>query len=249
MDLIEEYARQFAWRSWPTLLGALPPLAGATVLDLGCGPGGLAAELAGRGARVLGVDGNAELVAAAQGRGIEGARFLNADLRELTREVDAPVDGIWCSFAAAYFVDLERVLAAWRELLVPGGWIALTEVDDMFAHEPVRARTAELFEAYVEDGLRAGRYDFRMGRKLADRARAAGFTIERELEVPDRELAFSGAAGEDVLAAWRQRFERMGLLARAFGDEYEAARDDFLAALASSEHVSRARVCFCLARR
>ena len=107
------------------------------------------AELAGRGARVLGVDGNAELVAAAQGRGIAGARFLTADLRELERELEAPVDGIWCSFAAAYFVDLERVLAAWRELLVPGGWIALTEVDDMFAHGPVRARTAELYTTFL----------------------------------------------------------------------------------------------------
>ena len=44
-SLAEEYARQRAWRPWAGIFEALPPLAGRTVLDLGCGPGDVAAEL------------------------------------------------------------------------------------------------------------------------------------------------------------------------------------------------------------
>ena len=50
MSLSDDYSRQFAWRSWATILDALPPLAGQTVLDLGCAVGDQAAELVARGA-------------------------------------------------------------------------------------------------------------------------------------------------------------------------------------------------------
>ena len=36
MSLAEEYRRQAAWRDWPRIFEALPPLRGLTVLDLGC---------------------------------------------------------------------------------------------------------------------------------------------------------------------------------------------------------------------
>ncbi|MDX2051876.1 MAG: hypothetical protein SFV15_05745 [Polyangiaceae bacterium] len=45
MTLSDEYERQFAWRPWSTVMGLLPPLTGATVLDLGCAIGDQAAQL------------------------------------------------------------------------------------------------------------------------------------------------------------------------------------------------------------
>ena len=81
MNLVSEYRRQRAWRAWPTVLAALPPLEGRTVLDLGCGVGDLAAELVQRGARVIGFDANEELLAHARGRGLRGAEFHCVDLR------------------------------------------------------------------------------------------------------------------------------------------------------------------------
>jgi trans-aconitate methyltransferase len=83
--LAEEYERQRAWRPWGRIFEALPPFAGRTVLDLGCGPGDLAAELVARGARVIGFDANEELVRAARARGLAGARFELADMRALPR--------------------------------------------------------------------------------------------------------------------------------------------------------------------
>jgi hypothetical protein len=53
MDLVEEYKRQFGWRSWKPIFYALPPLVGTTVLDLGCSIGDQARELSARGARML----------------------------------------------------------------------------------------------------------------------------------------------------------------------------------------------------
>ncbi len=64
------------------ILDALQPLAGRAVLDVGCGAGDLAKVLDGRGARVTGIDPNAEAVAAAR-RKVPGATFLQASATAL----------------------------------------------------------------------------------------------------------------------------------------------------------------------
>lgn len=253
MDLADEYRAQLAWRGWPAILAALPLRRGDVVLDLGCGVGDLAAELAARGASVVGIDSNEELLAAARARGIAGATFLRGDLTALpSAAVPASgagaANGIWNSFACAYFVDLAPVLAQWRECLRPGGWIALTEIDGLFAHEPLAPRTRELLAAYAADALAAGRYDFAMGRRLEEHLRRAGFSIVRTLELPDLEFAFDGPARPDVLDGWRRRLDRMGLLRAACGEEFEALRADFLGCLARPDHRSRCRVRGCIAR-
>ncbi|NOT31544.1 MAG: hypothetical protein HOP15_13940 [Planctomycetes bacterium] len=58
-----------------------------------------------------------------------------------------------------------------------------------------------------------------------------------------------GPAPPEVLAAWRNRLERMPLLRSACGAGFERLRDDFLGCLARPEHRASARVVFCLARR
>src|SRR6478752_1577773 len=131
MTLSDEYKRQFEWRSWGTIFDALPELGGRTVLDLGCGLGDQAAALASRGARVIGVDSDEALLAVARSAKIPNAEFRAGDFRELSGICTA-VDGIWCSFAAAYTPDLSPTLMHWRQYIKPGGWIALTEIDELF---------------------------------------------------------------------------------------------------------------------
>jgi SAM-dependent methyltransferase len=244
LTLAQAYKRQFAWRDWSSIFAALPSLAGQTVLDLGCGVGDQAVELARRGARVIGIDMNEELLHEARSRGLADVELRIGDLRELP-DVGVLADGIWCSFAAAYFIDLPKVLAAWARQLRPGGWIALTEIDDFFGHEPLGARSKSLFEAYVSAALDAGRYDFRMGRKLGEHLSASGFVVTTVMTVEDRELSFDGPASADVIDAWRTRFERMTLLRASWGAEYDDVRDEFLRALADPSHRSQAKVyCF-----
>lgn len=246
MDLAGQYERQYAWRSWPQAYAALPALVGARVLDLGCAVGDQARDLAARGAEVVGVDGDEALLACARARSIPGASFVLGDLR--APQVEGPFDGIWSSFAAAYFPDLVPVLRNWRSLLRPGGWIALTEVSGMFAHEPVSQGTRNLLDSYVREASDAGRYDFDMGAKLARHLEAAGFTVEAARVLPDRELSFSGPAEGDVLQAWGERLARMRLLQERAREQGVPLREELLGCLASADHRTDCHVHLCVAR-
>ena len=244
-SLAEEYRRQFAWRSWSRVLDSLPSLAGQLVLDLGCGVGDQANALAARGARVIGIDSNEELLSAARARQIAGAEFRLGDLRALDGALS--VDGIWCSFAAAYVPRLGPTLAHWKQALKPGGWIALTEVDQLFGHEPLHDETRELFFAYARHALEQDRYDFHMGGKLQAYLEQAGYTVSSVQVVPDQELSFDGPADVAILAAWVARLARMKGLRDFCGVHFEGLREDFIASLTRVEHRSIARVCCCIA--
>ncbi len=248
MSLSSEYKRQSRWRDWPTLFDALPPLQGQTVLDLGCGVGDQAVELVARGARVIGVESNGELLHEARSLQLADADFRWGDLRNLPH-LGVVADGLWCSFAAAYLPNLSASLEQWKKHLRPGGWIALTEIDDFFGHEPLGPRSKSLFEAYAEDALRAGRYDFHMGRKLRAHLERSGWTISKVLTVQDQELSFDGPAAAEIVEAWRTRLDRMTLLRDFCGPDFERAREEFLGCLASAEHRSLSKVVFCLATR
>jgi 2-polyprenyl-3-methyl-5-hydroxy-6-metoxy-1,4-benzoquinol methylase len=80
MSLAADYKKQFGWRDWPSIFEALPPLQGKTILDLGCAVGDQAAEFGVRGAHIIGVDMNEELLQEAQSRRLPNAEFRNCDL-------------------------------------------------------------------------------------------------------------------------------------------------------------------------
>lgn len=246
MTLSDEYQQQYRWRPWPHVFAALPPIAGKTVLDLGCAIGQQAAELDARGARVIGVDSSAELLAVARQQ-VPEAIFLQGDLAALSLELT--VDGIWSSFVPAYFPELGPVLEQWLAHLAPGGWIALTEVDDLFGHEPLGARTASLLEGFTAISRARARYDFHMGRKLHGLLEAAGLRVQRELVLEDQELAFQGPAAPGVIDAWSARFARTPALQEYCGERFAATRDDFIACLGRADHRSSARVFCCIATR
>jgi SAM-dependent methyltransferase len=241
MSLAEEYRQQYRWRSWSRAYDLLPLVPGDTVLDLGCAIGDHAADLAARGGRLIGIDANAELLAVARARGIADAEFQLTDLAGWSQP-GLGAAGQWCSFVPAYFPDLAAVLRRWTQAVRPGGWVMLIEVDDLFGHEPMSTATRRQFERLYDEALCDGRYDFRMGRKLEAHARSAGLEVVDELSLPDLELAFEGAARSEVLEAWARRFDRMHMLPAVFGAAFGAIRSQFLAALASPEHHSAARV-------
>jgi SAM-dependent methyltransferase len=224
----------------------LPPLAGKVVLDLGCGIGDQAAQLVERGACVLGLDTNQELLAAAKATNAPNTEFRSGDLTALEDGLGV-FDGIWCSFAAAYVPNLGPTLACWRQHLRPQGWVALTEVDDFFGHEPLLPLTSSLLADYARDALAAGRYDFHMGRKLRAYLENAGFSVTETRTFRDRELSFDGPAQTDILDAWKSRFDRMKLLKAFCGPMFDPVRDDFLTALSHSDHRSSAKVYYCIA--
>lgn len=96
------------------------------VVDLGCGPGQLTAELARRWpeAEVRGLDSSAEMIDAAT-RLEEAAPWLSfglGDLRDWRPE--RPVDVIVSNAVLQWVPDHEALLTGWAQALVPGGWLA-----------------------------------------------------------------------------------------------------------------------------
>ena len=94
------------------------PLAGQTILDLGCGPGYYTAALRGRGAEVTPVDNDpAEL--ALGGSPPDGALVADAGALPLA---DATVDGAFCSNLLEHTPDPHAVIEEIERVLRSGGW-------------------------------------------------------------------------------------------------------------------------------
>jgi SAM-dependent methyltransferase len=98
---------------------------GAQLLDLGCGYGRHAMELAARGFHMVGLDLSLPLLLRgadeAQRRGLS-INFVHADMREL--DFDAQFDGVYCLFSTFGFFDDEtnkKTATAVARALKPGG--------------------------------------------------------------------------------------------------------------------------------
>lgn len=114
------YDRQFSFVSsyGEDLLDLLAPQPGERVLDLGCGTGELMARIAERGAEVVGIDGSAEMVAAARDR-LPGADVRVADGHFFT--LDEPVDAVFSNAALHWMTRPHEVVRSVAGALVPGG--------------------------------------------------------------------------------------------------------------------------------
>lgn len=107
----------------------LPPR--PSVLDVGCGPGGQTLTLAAlTDGTITAVDNHQpfldDLAVAAAEQGFAGRiRPLNASMADLPFDGET-FDLIW-SEGAAYLMGFAEAVAAWRPLLKPGGWLAVSE--------------------------------------------------------------------------------------------------------------------------
>ena len=92
-----------------------------TVLDAGCGTGGVTAELVARlpDGRVIGVDGSRSMIDRARERLGTRAELRVGDLLEL--ELDEPVDVVFSSATFHWIADHDRLFARLFAALEPGG--------------------------------------------------------------------------------------------------------------------------------
>ena len=136
---------------------------GATVLDLGCGPGGAAKCFADKGFNVTAVDGSPEMVRIAREQtGLDVAQMRFEDL-----DVVGKYDAVWSSFALHHVVKsaLPGILTRIATALRPGG------------HFMISVKTGDR-EAY--DGLDRF-YAYYQPCELTALLEAAGFaTVETE---------------------------------------------------------------------
>lgn len=97
------------------------------VVDLGCGTGDMCALAGAAGARVVGVDFAAGMLAAARRRGVRAA-VVRADAAVLPLPAGCATV-VTSAFALRNFVSIPCVLGEAARVLRPGGRLALLEVD------------------------------------------------------------------------------------------------------------------------
>jgi len=251
MSLVEEYRNQSTWRDWGPYIEKLPIHHGDIVLDFGCSIGTVSKLLAEKVHHVVGIDNNPQLLEEAERiNNAENISYLNMDLGSSACEGLSLVNGIWSSFAAAYFPDFEPVLKVWNKVLREEGWIALVEMSDLFSHEPVSKFTRDTFENYAIRQCRNNMYDFMMGGKLKDYMTGCGLSIIHEEDMTDPELTFNGPADTRILKAWENRLDRMVKFREYVGESaFQKIRLDFLNGLSDQNHTSYTIVKFIIAKK
>jgi len=100
------------------LVEMLAPQPGEHILDLGCGTGRLASEIAKSGARVVGVDIDPSMIERARAV-YPGLEFHVVDATSFT--YPEPFDAVFSNAAIHWMKDTEGVMAILNEILKPGG--------------------------------------------------------------------------------------------------------------------------------
>lgn len=118
-------------RRWKLRLAALAgPREGTKALDLACGTGDIAYELARRGARVVGLDLTHRMLQLAQqkNRGTHPVRFVAGDMTMLPFP-DASFDLVTTGYGIRNVPRIDPALAEIRRVLRPGGLLLSLDFD------------------------------------------------------------------------------------------------------------------------
>ncbi len=122
----------------------LAPQPGERILDLGCGDGVLTEKLLTSGADVMGVDASADMIEAAQAKGLN-VRRLDAEHLDFSSEFDA----VFSNAALHWMLDPDAVIAGVGRALKPGGRF----VGEFGGHGNVAAITVALIATLDQRGV------------------------------------------------------------------------------------------------
>jgi SAM-dependent methyltransferase len=177
----------------PAMLALLPDVAGARVLDAGCGDGWYAEQLVARGARVTAVDASPRMVEHARRRLGPAVEVRTADLGQPLDFADGSFDGIVSALALEHVRDWDAVLAELRRVLAPGGWLLFSAQHPAFTGMRLpSAAYLEVVRVEEEWGWVGGAVPAFYHRPLSAMVNTlvdAGFTIDRmEEPVPTDEF-------------------------------------------------------------
>jgi SAM-dependent methyltransferase len=198
-------------------LGLLPPLTpGQRILDIGCGSGTQTIDLArATEAQIVAVDNHPPFVAQLVTRATE----LRLDARVTARVedmndlpfADGSFDVIW-SEGAIFIMGFAQGLAAWRRLLVPGGYVVVSEFC-WFCEDP----PAELKATFLDGCSEVGDVTARR-RAIA----ATGYRLLGEFTLPE-------------VGWWENYYVPLGECLERFRESH-VGDDDALAVAARSQN-------------
>jgi trans-aconitate 2-methyltransferase len=163
-----------------------------TVLDAGCGTGGVTAQLLARvpAGRVIGVDGSPSMIDTARERLGGRVDLYVSDLLDL--ELDEPVDAVFSSATFHWIADHDRLLVRLLQALKPGGRLLAQcggEGNIASVVRAVRVVAARPLFAPHFDGWR-GPWNYAGPEETVERLQRAGFVdaeagLHRELVIPE----------------------------------------------------------------
>jgi arsenite methyltransferase len=167
------------------VLKALQLVAGERVLDVGSGPGLLAAEMAeaiGPRGRVCGIDASEAMLAMARKRCAHKpwCEFQKADATALAYP-DANFDAAVSTQVYEYVRDIPAALAELHRVLRPGGRAAILDTDygSLVIHTEHPARMARILSAWDQHFVHP-----RLPRSLSRQLREAGFAVRHRTSIP-----------------------------------------------------------------
>ena len=196
-------AYSFVWEHGAGVIELLAPVAGERVLDLGCGTGHLTAQIAARGAEVVGIDRSPEMIATAR-QNYPRLRFEVADAASF--RFDEPFDAVFSNAAIHWMKDQRAVAASIRQALKPGGRF----VAEFGGHGNIRSIETALRRAIREAGYAVSDepyYYFPTVGEYAALLEGVGFTVTFALWFERPTMLEGGAAGlRDWLAVFTDHF-------------------------------------------
>jgi SAM-dependent methyltransferase len=195
------------------------------VLDVGCGPGVLAAEVARRipSGNVTGIDASTDRLVEARKNfaGLNNAQTRAGEATALPFG-DGSFEFIYCRFLLEYLRDKEKAVAEMTRVCRPGGTVLLQDLDgQLLWHHPVDAILQTDIERVLAVLGQTG-FDTFVGRKLFALARAAGLT-DIEVQAESYHL-FAGRIDDHNLRLWEMKLDiALPAAAKALGGMTEAA--------------------------
>jgi ubiquinone/menaquinone biosynthesis C-methylase UbiE len=172
------------------LLDQVEPIAGAQIIDLGCGGGDVALELARRAGstgHVWGYDVDSKILELARGEagaaGHHNVTFADVDIEGAWPK--RKVSLIYARFILSHLTDPAAVVVRAWKALEPGGAMIVEDIDmEGRFWDPESAALARMTELYMEAARRRN-CDPTIGRKLVRMLSLAGFeTVESNLVQP-----------------------------------------------------------------
>lgn len=177
-----------------------------TVLDVGCGPGTLAAEIARRygQAHVVGVDLSEDRLAyARRAHAVANLSFEVADSYRLPI-ADNRFDLVYSRLMLEYLQEPGRAVAEMARVCRPGGRVILQDLDGQLAwHYPIPPFAGELQR--VLDALSETGHDVFVGRKLFYFAKCAGLQ-DIAVSVEPYHL-YAGPIAQKEFEEWQLKLE------------------------------------------
>lgn len=201
---------------------------GQTIIDVGCGPGWAAldlAEIVGRDGRVIAIERSRRFLDALRQRNAPNIELIEADLDEDSLPAIA-ADGAWVRWVFAFVKRPKELLTKIRAMLAPHGRLVIHEYFDYSTWRVTpRSERFESFVAAVMDSWRASGGEPDIALQLPQWLTELGVVVRRMRPIIDF------TTPSDFLYQWPKTFIEIGLerlvaIGRVTADDARAVLDD-----------------------